>query len=50
MTPMAKKPKKTPKAATQRRYRDSVTGRFVSKKYAKKNRDTTLKEAVRATA
>ena len=28
-----------------RRYRDSLTGRFVTKKYAKKNRKTTLKEA-----
>jgi hypothetical protein len=28
-----------------RRYRDSLTGRFVTKKYAKKNRKTTIKEA-----
>jgi len=27
------------------RYRDAVTGRFVTKKYAKKNRETTVKEA-----
>jgi hypothetical protein len=30
--------------ATPRRYRDALTGRFVTKKYAKKNRKTTLKE------
>jgi hypothetical protein len=30
--------------ATGRRYRDALTGRFVTKKYAKKNRKTTLKE------
>jgi hypothetical protein len=44
---MAKKTKK--KALNQdvaRRYRDSLTGRFVTKKYAKKNRATTVKEAV----
>jgi hypothetical protein len=44
---MAKKTKK--KRMHQdvaRRYRDSVTGRFVTKKYAKKNRATTVKEAV----
>ena len=29
-----------------RRYRDSLTGRFVTRKYAKKNRKTTVKEAV----
>jgi hypothetical protein len=29
---------------TTRRYRDALTGRFVTKKYAKKNRKTTLKE------
>jgi hypothetical protein len=27
-----------------RRYRDAATGRFVTKKYAKKNRKTTVKE------
>jgi hypothetical protein len=46
---MAKKKKKTTMdevAVTTRRYRDSVTGRFVTKKYAKKNRETTVKEAV----
>lgn len=36
-----------------RRYRDAETGRFVTKKYAKKNRKTTVKESgplfVRAT-
>jgi hypothetical protein len=30
--------------ARARRYRDALTGRFVTKKYAKKNRKTTLKE------
>jgi hypothetical protein len=34
---------KTPKAP--RRYRDSATGRFVTKKYAKKHRKTTIKES-----
>ena len=34
----------TPKAP--RRYRDAATGRFVTKKYAKKNRKTTIKESV----
>jgi hypothetical protein len=46
--PMAKKngtvTKATVTKATARRYRDSLTGRFVTKKYAKKNRKTTLKE------
>lgn len=28
-----------------RRYRDAVTGRFVTKKYAKKHRKTTVKES-----
>jgi hypothetical protein len=39
-------PKKngTTTGATARRYRDALTGRFVTKKYAKKNRKTTLKE------
>jgi hypothetical protein len=43
---MAKKRKKSEPAA--RRYRDAVTGRFVTKKYAKKNRKTTVKESVSA--
>ena len=43
---MAKKPKKTPKPAAKRRYRDNLTGRFVSKKFAKKHRETTRKETV----
>ena len=43
---MAKKPKKTPRPIARRRYRDNLTGRFVSKKYAKKNRDTTQKETL----
>ena len=29
-----------------RRYLDSLTGRFVTKKYAKKNRKTTVKESI----
>jgi ribosomal protein L35 len=28
-----------------RRYRDSLNGRFVTKKFAKKHRDTTVKES-----
>jgi len=40
---MAKK-NRTMTEATRRRYRDALTGRFVTKKYAKKNRKTTLKE------
>ena len=47
---MAKKPKKTPKSTTQRRYRDTLTGRFVSKKFAKKHRETTQKENVTTAA
>jgi len=48
---MAKKKKKSKTMTDQvafpsRRYRDSLTGRFVTKKYAKKNRETTVKEAV----
>jgi hypothetical protein len=42
---MAKKKTKTNAVAT-RRYRDALTGRFVTKKYAKKNRNTTVREAV----
>ena len=42
---MAKK-KTNASEVTTRRYRDSLTGRFVTKKYAKKNRNTTVKEAV----
>jgi hypothetical protein len=38
-----KKTKKTSQDVTPRLYRDAQTGRFVSKKYAKKNRKTTLK-------
>jgi hypothetical protein len=41
--PMAKKNGTITKARA-RRYRDALTGRFVTKKYAKKNRKTTLKE------
>jgi hypothetical protein len=41
---MAKKEKiEKPKA---RRYRDARTGRFVTKKFAKKNRKTTVREPV----
>ena len=40
---MAKNNTKTRKVGT-RRYRDAGTGRFVTKKYAKKNRKTTIKE------
>jgi hypothetical protein len=36
---VAKKKRKVPRI-----YRDGVTGRFVTKKYAKKNPDTTIKE------
>jgi hypothetical protein len=44
---MAKKNKSAPKPPkTPRRYRDALTGRFVTKKYAKKNRKTTLKEPI----
>jgi hypothetical protein len=39
---MARKDTETKKA---RRYRDARTGRFVTKKYAKKNRKTTMKES-----
>ena len=41
---MAKKKTKE-NVVTSRRYRDALTGRFVTKKYAKKNRNTTVKEA-----
>jgi hypothetical protein len=41
--PMAKKNGKL-KKATPRWYRDAISGRFVTKKYAKKHRKTTLKE------
>jgi len=42
---MAKKNKaKTPKAKAPRVYRDASTGRFVTKKHAKKNPKTTLRE------
>ena len=42
--PLAKNGDKKDKAP--RRYRDAQTGRFVTKKYAKRNRDTTMKESV----
>jgi hypothetical protein len=41
--PKPKSKPETPKAP--RRYRDASTGRFVTKKYAKKNRKTTIKES-----
>ena len=41
---MAKKNK--PTNVTPRRYRDAHTGRFVTKKYAKKHRETTVKESI----
>ena len=40
---MAKKVKNETKSASRRRYRDAVTGRFVTKKYAKKHRETTAR-------
>ena len=40
---MAKRKSKMNEAMS-RRYRDALTGRFVTKKYAKKNRKTTVKE------
>ena len=43
------KPKSKPPKAP-RRYRDAATGRFVTKKYAKKNRKTTIKESVAGSA
>ena len=39
----SKSKSETPKV--HRRYRDAATGRFVTKKYAKKNRKTTIKES-----
>ena len=41
---MARKEKATKKTGA-RRYRDAGTGRFVTKKYAKKNRKSTVKES-----
>jgi hypothetical protein len=41
---MAKKTKK-PKVRKLRVYRDATTGRFVTKKYAKKNPKSTVKES-----
>jgi hypothetical protein len=43
---MAKKTK-TRKPKGPRVYRDAATGRFVTKKYAKKHRDTTVKERLK---
>jgi hypothetical protein len=45
---MAKKRKPTSKQTTPRRYRDARTGRFVTKKHAKKNKATTVKERISA--
>jgi hypothetical protein len=36
---------KEEKPKTPRRYRDARSGRFVTKKYAKKNKKTTVKES-----
>jgi hypothetical protein len=52
---MAKKRRVSTKSKTKtekapRRYRDAATGRFVTKKYAKKNRETTIKERVAESA
>jgi hypothetical protein len=44
---MPRKTKLT-KQVAGRRYRDDLTGRFVTKKSAKKNRKTTTKELVTA--
>jgi hypothetical protein len=41
---MAKKNRKV-KRTSVRRFRDALTGRFVTKKYAKKHRKTTVKES-----
>ena len=37
--------KKDEKVKAPRRYRDAHSGRFVTKKHAKKNRKTTVKES-----
>lgn len=42
---MARKTKESKQGAS-RRYRDDLTGRFVTKKFAKRNRKTTTKELV----
>ena len=42
---MAKKNNGKTKKVRTRRYRDSLTGRFVTKKYAKKHPKTTQKES-----
>ena len=44
--PMSKKADKKSSPKPPRRYRDASTGRFVTKKYAKKNRKTTMKESI----
>jgi hypothetical protein len=45
--PRAKKKRKAKESQqpTTRRYRDAATGRFVTKKDARKNRKTTIKES-----
>jgi hypothetical protein len=40
---MAKKVENETKSASGRRFRDAVTGRFVTKRYAKKHRKTTAR-------
>ena len=39
-----KKGKQDEGVAAAARYRDALTGRFVTRKFAKKHRDTTVKE------
>jgi hypothetical protein len=41
-------PKDEKETKPGRRYRDARTGRFVTKKYAKKNKKTTMKESLGA--
>ena len=40
----SRKKGKADEVAPALRYRDALTGRFVTRKFAKKNRDTTVKE------
>jgi hypothetical protein len=43
---MAKKKQHPSSPKKPRRYRDTMTGRFVTKTFAKKNRETTVKEPI----
>lgn len=43
-------PKHDEKTKAPRRYRDARTGRFVTKKHAKKNKKSTVKESLRRSA